>query len=144
MEGNLAASLVCPLNQNYLAMPFSLWPLSFHTQNITIIYLVLNQRDLSLTLMENCASTSYPLKTILLFQELISYELKSFYDQVLAAKGDILERCSISWSQFKMFRLEALYRTTTELERHVVLNITMKTISEVVQVWGMWKAWGQD
>lgn len=55
-----------------------------------------------------------------------------FCNQVVATEGDIFEKCIASWSQFRLFLLEAPYDVAVKLERHIMLTITMKIISKVM------------
>lgn len=48
----------------------------------------------------------------------------------------IFEMCSTLFSQFRVLLLEALYDAAIKLKRYTFLNITMKIISEMVEVMG--------
>lgn len=89
--------------------------------------------------MENPASSQLSYDNHPFFQDLqpLSLGLKSLYDQVLASEGDLFEKCSISWSQFRLFFLEAFYAATAKLEVHTILTLTTKIIFEVAEVMAM-------
>lgn len=66
----------------------------------------------------------------------LSYENHASNDQVLTSEGDLFEKCIITWSQLTLFLLEALHDEVYKVERHTILTIRAKMISEMVEVMG--------
>lgn len=52
----------------------------------------------------------------------------------MATKGYIFEKCFVSWSQYRLFLLEALYSIAMWLEGQMLLTIKMDVISKLAEV----------
>lgn len=77
--------------------------------------------------MENRARPIIFLDPSFLLMEPLS--TRPLNDQVLVAEGDISEMCSATWLQ--MLLLKVLHDASMKLKKHIVLQITTETMSEV-------------